>query len=52
MSRISLSRDLTAGGFSPDDLARMTRAGELVHVRRGAYAEPAGDLDPRLAHYD
>ncbi len=50
MSRISLSRDLAAGGFSPDDLARMTLAGELVHVRRGAYAEPAGDLDPRLAH--
>jgi hypothetical protein len=29
----------------------MTKAGELVHLRRGAYAEPAdADLEPRLAH--
>src|SRR5918998_74827 len=51
MSRITLSRDFAARGFSPDELARMTRDGELVHLRRGAYAEPAGpDQDPRLAH--
>jgi hypothetical protein len=51
MSRVTLSRDLTADGFSPGELARMTRAGELVHLRRGAYAEPAdGELDPRAAH--
>jgi len=51
MSRITLSRDLAADGFSPGELARMTRTGELVHLRRGAYAEPADDeLDPRAAH--
>lgn len=51
MSRISLRRDLVADGYTSDDLARMTRAGDLVRVRRGAYAEPAGgDLDPRVAH--
>lgn len=51
MSRITLSRDLAADGFSPGELARMTRAGELVHLRRGAYAEPTGRvLDPRAAH--
>jgi len=51
MSRITLSRDLAADGFSPGELARMTRTGELVHLRRGAYAEPAdGELAPRAAH--
>lgn len=51
MTRVSLRRDLAADGFSTDDLARMTRNGELVHLRRGAYAEPADpDLEPRLAH--
>ena len=51
MSRILLSRDLVAAGFGPSELARMIRAGELVHLRRGAYAEPADcDGDPRAAH--
>lgn len=51
MTRVSLRRDLATDGFSTDDIARMTRNGELVHLRRGAYAEPAEpDLDPRLAH--
>jgi hypothetical protein len=51
MTRIHLSRDLAAAGFSPDDLTRMTRAGDLVHLRRGAYAEPVDhDLAPRLLH--
>lgn len=51
MSHIRLSRDLAAAGFSPGELARMTRAGELVHLRRGAYAEPTErELDPRVAH--
>ena len=51
MSGIRLSRDLAAGGFGPGELARMIRAGELVHLRRGAYAEPSnGELDPRVAH--
>jgi hypothetical protein len=51
MSRVSLSRDLAADGFSPGELARLTRSGELVHLRRGTYAQPAeGELDPRTAH--
>jgi hypothetical protein len=51
MNGISLRRDLAADGYTSDDLARMTRAGELVRVRRGAYADPPGrDLDPRVAH--
>jgi hypothetical protein len=51
MPRITLSRDLAADGYRPGELARMTRAGELVHLRRGAYAEPTdGELDPRVAH--
>ena len=51
MPRITLSRDLSADGYSPGELARMTRAGDLVHLRRGAYAEPTdGELDPRVAH--
>jgi hypothetical protein len=51
MSEIDLSRDLVARGFSPTDLARMTRAGQLHRVRRGAYALPRpADLDQRAAH--
>ena len=51
MSRITLSRDLAAAGYTPGELARMARVGELVHIRRGAYAEPAdGEPDPRVAH--
>ncbi len=50
MSRILLSRDLAAAGFNPGELARMIRTGELVHLRRGAYTEPASDLDPTAAH--
>ena len=51
MPRITFSRDLAADGFSPGELARMIRAGQLVRLRRGAYAEPPeGELDPRAAH--
>lgn len=51
VSEIDLSRDLVGRGFSPDELARMTRAGELRRVRRGAYTRPTtADLDPRVAH--
>lgn len=51
MTRVILSRDLTADGFSPGELARMTRSGELARLRRGAYADPVeGDPDPRLVH--
>lgn len=51
MSPITSSRDLAADGFSSSELARMVRAGELVRVRRGAYATPGdGELDSRAAH--
>lgn len=51
MSRITWSRDYTADGFHPDEIARLVRAGKLVHLRRGAYAEPTKDeLEPGLAH--
>jgi hypothetical protein len=51
MSGIWLTRDLTADGFSPSELSRMIRSGELAHLRRGAYATPAeGQPDPRVAH--
>lgn len=51
MSRVILSRDLAADGFSPGELARTTRSGELTRLRRGSYAkrtEP--EPDPRGAH--
>ena len=51
MTKITLSRQFANDGFTPNELARMSRAGELVHVRRGAYAEPsATELAPRIAH--
>ena len=51
MSRITSSCDLAAHGFSSSKLARMVRAGELVRVRRGAYATPGGGaLDLRADH--
>ena len=51
MSRMILSRDLAADGFSPGEFARKTRSGELTRLRRGAYAEPyEGEPDPRVAH--
>lgn len=51
MTEIDLSRDLADRGFHPEELARMTRAGQLHRVRRGAYTRPpAAELDPRVAH--
>lgn len=51
MSEIRLSHELTGHGFHPNEVARMTRAGQLVRVRRGAYAEPSPvELDLRAAH--
>lgn len=48
---VTLTRDLSERGYAADELARMTRDGALVRVRRGAYAEPiAGDADQRLEH--
>jgi hypothetical protein len=51
MSGIRLSRDLAADGFGPGELARMVSAGEMIHLRRGAYAVPVtSQPDPRVAH--
>lgn len=38
-----LTSDLTAAGYSATELARMGRAGELVHLRRGAWLPEAPD---------
>lgn len=40
MSEVSLTAQLRARGFNDDDLARLRRRGDLVRVRRGAYALP------------
>ena len=42
-----LTRDLTGAGYSHDELARMGRTGELVHLRRGAWLAgvPEDDAD-------
>jgi hypothetical protein len=37
MSNIRLSRELTASGYSDDEIWRLVKSGELQHVRRGAY---------------
>ena len=49
MSRARLTRELIAEGYSHSELAQQQRAGQLHHLRRGAYA--AGNLDdPALRH--
>ncbi|SDT43231.1 Transcriptional regulator, AbiEi antitoxin, Type IV TA system [Friedmanniella luteola] len=40
-----LTRDLLAAGYSPAEVARLVRSGELVRLRRGAY-RTAADLEP------
>jgi hypothetical protein len=45
VSDISLTTQLRARGLNDDDLARMRRRGDLVRVRRGAYALPS-ELGP------
>lgn len=37
MDELILTRDLTAQGFSTDEIKRLVRRGDLVHIRRGAY---------------
>jgi hypothetical protein len=41
VSDISLTSQLRARGLNDDDLARLRRRGDLVRVRRGAYALPS-----------
>jgi hypothetical protein len=38
---VQLARDLMAQGFSPDEIARLTRAGDLKRIRHGAYVPAA-----------
>jgi predicted transcriptional regulator of viral defense system len=45
MEPVMLTRDLTERGLDAHELARMRRRGELVRVRRGAYAPPQPDSD-------
>ncbi|MFP5283524.1 MAG: hypothetical protein ACLGIF_08755, partial [Actinomycetes bacterium] len=40
MSSVRLTAELATLGFGSRDLARLVRQQSLVHVRRGAYAEP------------
>lgn len=47
----ALTSDLLAAGYSHAELARRARTGELLRVRRGAYAEPADEEpDPSEQH--
>jgi hypothetical protein len=51
MDRIKLTAELLAEGWSHAELDRMTRAGELQRIRRGAYeCGPARSLDRRDEH--
>jgi hypothetical protein len=43
MNDIQLTRALRAQGFSYDDLSRLRRRGELIQIRRGAYAALIGE---------
>lgn len=51
MDNVILSRTFTQRGYSRDEVARMLARGELVHLRRGAYARATGQiLDERDEH--
>lgn len=53
MSEIQLAREFMARGFTASEVRRMSRAGELERVRRGAYVAPVpapAEFDPRVAH--
>lgn len=50
MSDIKLSREYVEQGYSYGEVRRLGRSGELVHVRRGAWAAPAESDDSRAAH--
>jgi hypothetical protein len=39
---IRFTRDLVSDGYSHNELARLTRTGSLVHLRRGAYVSANG----------
>lgn len=49
MDELLLTRHLTAQGFSTDEIKRLVRHGDLIHVRREAYArdhDPSDTDDP------
>lgn len=46
---VTLSRDFRRAGFDQAELRRLTQAGDLVRVRRGAYTEAAAG-DPEGRH--
>lgn len=46
MEPVFLTRELKLRGVTPHELSRLEGAGELVRVRRGAYATPAPPVDP------
>lgn len=46
---VTSSRDLRLAGFDPAELRRLTRAGDLVRLRRGAYADVVA-ADPEGRH--
>ncbi|HEY5978001.1 MAG TPA: type IV toxin-antitoxin system AbiEi family antitoxin domain-containing protein [Microlunatus sp.] len=45
MEPVILTRNLTARGFDAHEVARMRRRGDLVRVRRGAYAAAQPECD-------
>lgn len=45
VTRVHLTKDLTATGFGASELAALSRAGTLRRVRRGAYADAADEPD-------
>lgn len=40
MTHVHQTADLRARGYTAAELARLTASGDLIHVRRGAYADP------------
>ena len=51
MTKLRLTRELLADGYSYDELARRTRSGEIQHVRRGVYdCAEATVLDAAFEH--
>lgn len=50
LDQVKLTHDLLASGYSKGELARLTRTGELRHLRRGAYAWAADELPAATGH--
>ena len=50
MNDVRTTADLRAEGLGSEELARKVRAAELVHLRRGAYADPGSLQDAEARH--